>query len=113
MQTDCSEEIKDAGLTLMDKLFYNGEYIDNATKTLKLYKSQSMSYVSSGERGEMFWLTDLNYARYLDSAVKFAYTMYETLEKYAESRDEIHFRKRRAAQLIKCTSTCFDFKKLR
>ncbi|KAJ9122390.1 hypothetical protein QFC22_001812 [Naganishia vaughanmartiniae] len=81
MQTDSSEEIKDAGLTLMDKLFYNGEYIDNATKTLKLYKSQSMSY--------------------LDSAVKFAYTMYQTLEKYAESRDEIHFRKRRAAQLIK------------
>ncbi|KAJ9100538.1 hypothetical protein QFC21_003581 [Naganishia friedmannii] len=80
MQTDSSEEIKDAGLTLMDKLFYNGEYIDNATKTLKLYKSQSMSY--------------------LDSAVKFAYTMYQTLEKYAESRDEIHFRKRRAAQLI-------------
>lgn len=61
----------------------------------------------------MFWLTDLNYARYLDSAVKFAYTMYQTLEKYAESRDEIHFRKRRAAQLIKCTSTCFGFKKLR
>ncbi|KAJ9108278.1 hypothetical protein QFC19_002526 [Naganishia cerealis] len=79
--TDTNEEIKDAGLTLMDKLFYNGEYIENATKTLKLYKSQSMSY--------------------LDSAVKFAYTMYQTLEKYAESRDEIHFRKRRAAQLIK------------
>lgn len=38
---------------------------------------------------------------YLDSAVKFAYTLYSALEKYARTRDEIHFRKRRAAQLIK------------
>jgi hypothetical protein len=38
---------------------------------------------------------------YLDSAVKFAYTLYSALERYAKSRDEIHFRKRRTAQLIK------------
>lgn len=43
MQTDASEETREAGLTLMDKLFFSGEYIENASKTLKLYKNQSMS----------------------------------------------------------------------
>lgn len=47
MQADPSEETKDAGMTLMDKLFYNGEFIENAPKTLKLYTNQSMSYVDS------------------------------------------------------------------
>jgi hypothetical protein len=42
---------------------------------------------------------------YLDSAVKFAYTLYSALERYAKSRDEIHFRKRRTAQLIKRKSS--------
>ncbi|KAI5453378.1 Topoisomerase 1-associated factor 1 [Naganishia albida] len=81
MQADPSEETKDAGMTLMDKLFYNGEFIENAPKTLKLYTNQSMSY--------------------LDSAIKFAYTLYSALEKYAKTRDDLHYRKRRAAQVIK------------
>ena len=43
MQSDSDQETKDAGMTLMDKLFFSGEFIENASKTLKLYKNQSMS----------------------------------------------------------------------
>jgi hypothetical protein len=102
MQADSSEETKEAGLTLMDKLFFNGDYIENASKTLKLYTNQSMSYVHTSVLTLLLTLITKHMFSYLDSAIKFAYTLYSALEKYAKVRDDIHYQKRRAAQLVKC-----------